>query len=53
MCGLQCYRTPELEEGFDGWIAQQQIWQLFDAIPVAFSSYILKYVSSHTLLDVS
>jgi hypothetical protein len=27
-----------------GWIAQQQIWQLFDAIPVAFSSYILKYV---------
>lgn len=45
-----CYRTPELEEGFDGWIAQQQIWQLFDAIPVAFSSYILNITHPHWFL---
>lgn len=40
----QCYRTPELSEGFSGWIATQQPWQLFDAIPVAFSTYVLKCV---------
>lgn len=38
----QCYRTPELAEGFSGWIATQQIWMLFDAVPVAFSSFVLK-----------
>jgi hypothetical protein len=40
----QCYRTPELAEGFSGWIATQQIWMLFDAVPVAFSSFVLKWV---------
>ncbi|GAA5990631.1 hypothetical protein JCM10908_003161 [Rhodotorula pacifica] len=45
-----CYRTPELEEGFSGWIAQQQIWQLFDAIPVAFASYVLNIVHPHWYL---
>lgn len=39
---LQCYRTPELAEGFSGWIATQQIWMLFDAVPIAFSSFVLK-----------
>lgn len=40
--GAQCYRTPELAEGFSGWIATQQIWMLFDAVPVAFASFVLK-----------
>jgi hypothetical protein len=39
-----CYRTPELHEGFKGWIATQQIWMLFDAIPIAFSTFVLKFV---------
>jgi len=45
-----CYRTPELEEGFSGWIAQQQIWQLFDAIPIAFASIVLNIIHPHWFL---
>ncbi|GAA6001884.1 RTA1 domain-containing protein [Rhodotorula paludigena] len=42
-----CYRTPELEEGFDGWIAQQQIWMLFDAIPIAFATFVINLIHPH------
>ncbi|BGP53545.1 hypothetical protein JCM8202_001505 [Rhodotorula sphaerocarpa] len=45
-----CYRTPELSEGFSGWIATQQPWQLFDAIPVAFSTYVLNIIHPHWFL---
>ncbi|GAA5934390.1 hypothetical protein JCM3775_000345 [Rhodotorula graminis] len=45
-----CYRTPELEEGFSGWIAQQQIWQLFDAIPIVFASVVLNVIHPHWFL---
>lgn len=45
-----CYRTPELNEGFSGWIATQQIWQLFDAIPIAFASFVLNVIHPHWFL---
>ncbi|GAA5867719.1 hypothetical protein JCM3774_003390 [Rhodotorula dairenensis] len=48
-----CYRTPELSEGFDGWIATQQIWMLFDAVPVAFSSFVLNVIHPHWFLVYS
>ncbi|GAA5911195.1 hypothetical protein JCM8208_005755 [Rhodotorula glutinis] len=45
-----CYRTPELEEGFSGWITKQQIWQLFDAIPIVFASVVLNIIHPHWFL---
>ncbi|PRQ70038.1 putative RTA1 domain protein [Rhodotorula toruloides] len=45
-----CYRTPELHEGFKGWIATQQIWMLFDAIPIAFSTFVLNVIHPHWFL---
>lgn len=48
-----CYRTPELAEGFSGWIATQQIWMLFDAVPVAFSSFVLNIIHPHWFLVYS
>lgn len=44
-----CYRTPELNEGFKGWIATQQLWMLFDAVPIAFATFVLKSVSTSLL----
>ncbi|POY76083.1 hypothetical protein BMF94_0806 [Rhodotorula taiwanensis] len=35
------YRTPELAEGFDGWIATRQSWMLFDGIPISFAAFTL------------
>lgn len=40
----QSYRTPELAEGFDGWIATRQSWMLFDGIPISFAAFTLKCV---------
>ncbi|GAA5990625.1 hypothetical protein JCM10908_003159 [Rhodotorula pacifica] len=48
-----CYRTPELAEGFDGWIATQQIWMLFDAVPIAFASFVLNIIHPHWFLVYS
>ncbi|BGP68002.1 Envelope glycoprotein gp160 [Rhodotorula toruloides] len=45
-----CYRTPELHEGFKGWIATQQIWMLFDAIPIAFSTFVVNVIHPHWYL---
>ncbi|GAA5990628.1 hypothetical protein JCM10908_003160 [Rhodotorula pacifica] len=48
-----CYRTVELSEGIYGWLGSQQIWQLFDAVPVCFSSYVLNIVHPHWFLVYS
>ncbi|GJN88216.1 hypothetical protein Rhopal_001181-T1 [Rhodotorula paludigena] len=48
-----CYRTPELVQGFDGHIAEQQSWMLFDAIPIAVSSIILNIFHPHWYLVYS
>ncbi|BGP37546.1 Envelope glycoprotein gp160 [Rhodotorula kratochvilovae] len=45
-----CYRTPELEEGFTGPIAQNQLMMLFDAIPIAVASIVLNVIHPHWFL---
>ncbi|BGP29696.1 Envelope glycoprotein gp160 [Rhodotorula toruloides] len=45
-----CHRTPELHEGFKGWIATQQIWMLFDAIPIAFPTFVRNIIHPHWYL---